>query len=146
MAAPLDLVAQRRRRGLGLYGALLLVGFLAGCSGYGEAEGVNRNDEVHRLAMVEDQIRSRGVSDPAVLRALEKVPRHLFVGSEHAGEAYDDHPLPIGYNQTISQPYIVALMTELLELEADSRVLEIGTGSGWNAGLIAHGVGSDDLV
>ena len=128
----------RRRRGLGLYGALLLVGFLAGCPGYGEAEGVNRNDEVHRLAMVEDQIRSRGVSDPAVLRALEKVPRHLFVGSEHAAEAYDDHPLPIGYNQTISQPYIVALMTELLELEADSRVLEIGTGSGYQAAVLAE--------
>ena len=121
-------------RGLGICAALVLVG----CLGRSEAEGVNRDDEVRRLAMVESQIRSRGVSDPAVLRALEKVPRHLFVGSEHASEAYDDHPLPIGFDQTISQPYIVALMTELLELEADSRVLEIGTGSGYQAAVLAE--------
>ena len=128
----------RQGRGLGFYGALVLVGCLAGCPGYGEAEGVNRDHEARRLAMVEGQIRSRGVSDPAVLRALEKIPRHLFVGSEFAAEAYDDRPLPIGFNQTISQPYIVALMTELLGLEEDSRVLEIGTGSGYQAAVLAE--------
>jgi protein-L-isoaspartate(D-aspartate) O-methyltransferase len=91
-----------------------------------------------RHQMVETQIRSRGVSDPAVLAAMETVPRHLFVPGDWQQEAYADHPLPIGYGQTISQPYIVAWMTELLGMEAGDRVLEIGTGSGYQAAILGQ--------
>ena len=91
-----------------------------------------------RLQMVEATIRRRGVSDPEVLRAMETVPRHRFVLPEYLDAAYGDHPLPIGFGQTISQPYIVALMTELLQLEPDSKVLEIGTGSGYQAAVLAE--------
>ncbi|MEA3337264.1 MAG: protein-L-isoaspartate(D-aspartate) O-methyltransferase [Chloroflexota bacterium] len=92
----------------------------------------------NRLAMVEDTIRSRGVSDPDVLRAMETIPRDRFVLPEHIKLAYDDHPLPIGYGQTISQPYIVALMTEMLQLDPQEKVLEIGTGSGYQAAVLAE--------
>jgi protein-L-isoaspartate(D-aspartate) O-methyltransferase len=88
--------------------------------------------------MVETQIVARGVRDPRVLAAMRKVPRHLFVDPAQRAEAYEDHPLPIPGNQTISQPYIVALMTELLELEPSSRVLEIGTGSGYQSAVLAE--------
>lgn len=88
--------------------------------------------------MVETQIKARGVKAERVLRAMEKVPRHLFVPQEYLDEAYDDHPLPIGYGQTISQPYIVAYMTELLNLEPGDKVLEIGTGSGYQAAILAE--------
>jgi protein-L-isoaspartate(D-aspartate) O-methyltransferase len=91
-----------------------------------------------RLAMVRDQIEKRGVSDPAVLEAMRVVPRHLFVPQEWTGDAYADHPLPIGYGQTISQPYIVAWMTELLQGKPGDRVLEIGTGSGYQAAVLAE--------
>jgi protein-L-isoaspartate(D-aspartate) O-methyltransferase len=91
-----------------------------------------------RQQMVETQIRERGVSDPAVLAAMERVPRHLFVPSEWLSEAYADHPLPIGYGQTISQPYIVAWMTELLGLAPGARVLEVGTGSGYQAAILGE--------
>lgn len=91
-----------------------------------------------RQEMVDSTIRARGVSDAAVLRAMEKVPRHRFVPENYLGQAYADHPLPIGYGQTISQPYIVALMTELLDLEPGERVLEIGTGSGYQAAVLAE--------
>ena len=91
-----------------------------------------------RMDMVERQIRSRGVSDQAVLQAMERVPRHAFVPDEYLSQAYADHPLPIGYGQTISQPYIVALMTELLQLTSDDRVLEIGTGSGYQAAILGE--------
>jgi protein-L-isoaspartate(D-aspartate) O-methyltransferase len=91
-----------------------------------------------RHQMVETQIRARGVSDPAVLAAVDTVPRHQFVPSESLQDAYADHPLPIGYGQTISQPYIVAWMTELLRLERGDRVLEIGTGSGYQAAILAE--------
>ena len=94
--------------------------------------------ETLRQAMVERQIIARGVEAPPVLAALGSVPRHLFVPSDQSSEAYDDHPLPIGYDQTISQPYVVALMTELLDLGSDSRVLEIGTGSGYQAAVLAE--------
>ena len=87
--------------------------------------------------MVETQIRSRGITDPAVLRAMETVPRHLFVPAELRSEAYEDHPLPIGYGQTISQPYIVALMTQMLRLHPGDRVLEIGTGCGYQTAVLA---------
>jgi len=83
-------------------------------------------------------IRQRGVRDPAVLAAMARVPRHRFVQPEHQAYAYGDHPLPIGYGQTISQPYIVALMTEALQLSAGARVLEIGTGSGYQAAILAE--------
>jgi len=88
--------------------------------------------------MVETQIARRGVGDPRVLNALRSVPRDRFVPSELAGEAFDDHPLPIGHGQTISQPYIVAFMTAALDLEPDDRVLEIGTGSGYQAAVLAE--------
>ena len=91
-----------------------------------------------RHQMVEQTIRARGVTDPEVLRAMETVPRHRFVLPRYLGQAYADHPLPIGYGQTISQPYIVALMTELLDLEPGERVLEIGTGSGYQAAVLAE--------
>jgi len=91
-----------------------------------------------RQWMVETQIRARGVSDEAVLAAMETVPRHEFVLDRYLGQAYADHPLPIGYGQTISQPFIVAWMTELLELERSDKVLEIGTGSAYQAAVLAE--------
>ena len=91
-----------------------------------------------RHRMVETQIKARGVKDPRVLAAMEKVPRHEFVPPEYLDQAYADHPLPIGYGQTISQPYIVAVMTELLQLEPGDKVLEIGTGSGYQAAILAE--------
>ena len=87
--------------------------------------------------MVKAQLLTRGISDAAVIRAMREVPRHEFVTAEDATEAYDDHPLPIGYGQTISQPYIVAYMTEALRLNGHERVLEIGTGSGYQAAVLA---------
>jgi protein-L-isoaspartate(D-aspartate) O-methyltransferase len=89
-----------------------------------------------RAQMVEDGIVGWGISDPAVVAALGTVPRHLFVPAEYLGQAYENHPLPIGWGQTISQPYIVALMTEALELEPGEKVLEIGTGSGYQAAVL----------
>ena len=91
-----------------------------------------------RLEMVRDTIAARGVTDPDVLRAMRTVPRHLFAPSDYLDEAYADHPLPIGYGQTISQPYVVAWMTELLELQPGDKVLEIGTGSGYQAAVLAE--------
>jgi protein-L-isoaspartate(D-aspartate) O-methyltransferase len=91
-----------------------------------------------REAMVGKQIVARGVKDRAVLAAMRKVPRHAFISSEMAGVAYRDGPLAIGWEQTISQPYIVALMTELGGLRPGGRVLEIGTGSGYQAAVLAE--------
>ena len=88
--------------------------------------------------MVRDQIEQRGVRNPEVLRVLRATPRHQFVPAAVRGMAYSDHPLPIGHGATISQPYIVALMTELLEPEKNQRVLEIGTGSGYQAAVLAQ--------
>ena len=97
------------------------------------------NDYVQaREIMVEKQLVSRGVNDPRVLQAMAKVPRHLFLESELWEHAYEDHPLPIGANQTISQPYIVALMLEALELKGTERVLEVGTGSGYAAAVLSE--------
>ncbi|MBI5420156.1 MAG: protein-L-isoaspartate(D-aspartate) O-methyltransferase [Deltaproteobacteria bacterium] len=90
-----------------------------------------------RLAMVKDQIQDRGISDSRVLSALRVVPRHLFVPPEYRSQAYADHPLPIGEGQTISQPYIIAFMTEILRLQPTDRVLEVGTGSGYQAAVAA---------
>ncbi len=91
-----------------------------------------------RIAMVRDQIEARGVSDPRVLDAMRTVPRHLFVPEALRDVAYSDYPLPIGYAQTISQPFIVAIMTELLEPQPEHKVLEIGTGSGYQAAVLSR--------
>ena len=91
-----------------------------------------------RLRMVERQIKGRGVRDGRVLDAMRKVPRHLFLPPEKADQAYEDHPVSIGRGQTISQPYMVALMTEALELRGDEKVLEIGTGSGYQTAILAE--------
>jgi protein-L-isoaspartate(D-aspartate) O-methyltransferase len=91
-----------------------------------------------RQFMVDSQLRARGVSDPRVLDAMLRVPRHEFVPEPYRDRAYDDHPLPIGDNQTISQPYIVALMLESLQLKPSDKVLEIGTGSGYATALLAE--------
>ena len=95
-------------------------------------------DAARRARMVETQIVPRGVRDPRVLDAMRRVPRHLFVEPGERAHAYEDHPLPIGGSQTISQPYIVALMTELLGLPPRARVLEIGTGSGYQSAVLSQ--------
>ena len=94
--------------------------------------------ERKREEMVRSQIEARGIRDPLVLSAFRKVPRHLFVSEALREQAYGDYPLPIGEQQTISQPYIVAEMTQALELGQDDRVLEIGTGSGYQAAILAQ--------
>src|SRR5262249_4103308 len=99
-----------------------------------DADGVGRERE----RMVVQQIAARGVSDARTPAAMRKVPRHLFVPPSLAGEAYDDGPLPIGHGQTISQPYIVGFMTQALGLEAGGKVLEVGTGSGYQAAVLAE--------
>ena len=91
-----------------------------------------------RERMVNTQIAARGIRDPRVLAAMRKVPRHLFVDEALKDQAYGDYPLPIGEGQTISQPYIVALMTEALELKGPEKVLEVGTGSGYQAAILAE--------
>ncbi len=91
-----------------------------------------------RAAMVERQIESRGINDRAVLRAMSSVPRHLFVPAPYRSQAYEDYALPIEQGQTITQPYIVALMTQCLSISQGDKVLEIGTGSGYQAAVLAH--------
>jgi protein-L-isoaspartate(D-aspartate) O-methyltransferase len=91
-----------------------------------------------RNAMVTEQIEARGIKDPNVLRAMRIVPRHFFVPASKQRFAYDDFPLPIGQEQTISQPYIIGFMTDALQLKSDSKVLEIGTGSGYQAAVCAE--------
>ena len=94
--------------------------------------------ETARRLMVSEQIERRGIKNPRLLDTLRKVPRHLFVSAELEKKAYDDDPLPIGAGQTISQPFIVALMTSLLSLEGNENILEIGTGSGYQAAILAN--------
>ncbi len=91
-----------------------------------------------RLAMVQDQLAREGVADPRVLQAMREVPRHLFVPEEHRARAYQPYPLPIGEGQTISQPYVVAFMTEILRLGPGDKVLEVGTGSGYQAAVASR--------
>src|SRR5262245_37981274 len=93
---------------------------------------------VARRRMVEQQLRARGIHDPHVLRIMAAIPRHLFVDEALTARAYSDHALPIGEEQTISQPYMVALMTQALELKGDEKVLEIGTGSGYQTAILAE--------
>ncbi len=108
---------------------------LAAVAGFGDAF-----DErvAERELLVERTIEARGVSDPDVLRAMRRVPRHAFIPERQSRNAYQDYPLPIGHGQTISQPYIVAYMTEVLEIEEGESVLEIGTGSGYQAAVLAE--------
>jgi len=94
--------------------------------------------ETMRTAMVEEQIAARGITDKKVINTMLQVPRHLFVAESQWDSAYNDYPLPIGMGQTISQPYIVALMTENLKLTGKEKVLEIGTGSGYHAAILAE--------
>src|SRR5437588_277853 len=91
-----------------------------------------------RQLMVESQLRARGISDPPVLDAMLRVPRHEFVPEPYRSQAYEDHPLPIGESQTISQPYVVALMHESLQIASTDKVLEVGTGSGYVTALLAE--------
>ena len=93
--------------------------------------------KISRERMVREQIEGRGVTNPLVLEAMRAVPRHLFVAEALAVKAYEDHPLPIGHGQTISQPYVVAVMSDLLSARPGMRVLEIGTGSGYQAAVLA---------
>jgi protein-L-isoaspartate(D-aspartate) O-methyltransferase len=102
-----------------------------------DSEASNRYHE-RRMEMVEKQIEARGVRNPRVLEALRNVPRHRFVRKQDVGRAYSDGPLPIGHNQTISQPYIVGLMTSLLDPQPGDIILEIGTGSGYQAAVLAE--------
>ena len=96
------------------------------------------NFEIQRKKMVEDQIQKRGVRDPSVLSAMARVEREKFVPEQFRDMAYSDGPLPIGYKQTISQPYIVAYMTEKLQVDSNHKVLEIGTGSGYQAAILGE--------
>ncbi len=123
--------------GMALSVVFLLAGvaFLPTSSG---AQGEGDSYATARAHMVETQIRARGIKDPRVLAAMGEVRRHLFVPPAFRDRAYDDSPLPIGDGQTISQPYIVALMTSLLELKPNDKVLEIGTGSGYQAAVLSH--------
>ncbi len=102
-----------------------------------EREEIRNDYRLARERMVKNQLVSRGIRDQGVLHVMSKVPRHLFVEEALLGEAYNDHPLPIGHGQTISQPYIVALMTEALLLKGTEKVLEIGTGSGYQTAILA---------
>jgi len=111
-----------------------LLYIVSACSG----EDVSKDFTKQRNLMVTTQIESRGVKSKKVLEAMRKVERHMFVPKEYKSAAYEDHPLPIGEGQTISQPYIVALMTEVLNSDGTRKVLEIGTGSGYQAAVLAE--------
>ena len=128
-----------RRILAGLMLGLLMAALPAGVT------AADRWDESRRL-MVEQQIRQRGVTDPRVLAAMETVPRHLFVPEPQRPSAYADTPLPIGQGQTISQPYMVARMTELLGVGPGAKVLEIGTGSGYQSAVLSEVVGPKGSV
>lgn len=120
--------------------ALFAVPILLPISVWPFAEGPAAIDRFARLRleMVEQDLRGRGIRDPQVLEAMMLVPRHLFVDEREREAAYQDRPLPIGEGQTISQPFVVALMTELLELKGGDKVLEIGTGSGYQAAVLSQ--------
>ena len=124
---------------------ILLVMFVSACRAVEDGSRQQQNLIVDqdvfvqkRHKMVQEQIERRGIRDKLVLEAMRKVPRHLFVPDYLKDQAYIDSPLPIGNNQTISQPYIVAFMTEALKLKGDEKVLEIGTGSGYQAAVLAE--------
>jgi protein-L-isoaspartate(D-aspartate) O-methyltransferase len=129
-----------RRKGFPVLAFSMIFTFFAGCADGKRASDLNPDGDfrIMREKMVETQIKARGVKDPRVLSVMLKVERHLFVPKKLQPSAYMDQPLPIGEGQTISQPYIVALMTELLELKREEKVLEIGTGSGYQAAILAE--------
>jgi protein-L-isoaspartate(D-aspartate) O-methyltransferase len=135
----LHCIVAKAAGGLGLLGALALLGAQ-------ETEPTAAAYRARRLEMVKRQIHRRGIHNPAVLEALATVPRHRFVPWHLRALAYEDEPLPIGHGQTISQPYIVGLMTELIEPEKSMRVLEIGTGSGYQAAVLAQCVAEVDTI
>lgn len=128
------------RRGI----AGLLLGLLLAALP-GDVRGADRETEARRL-MVEQQVRRRGITDPLVIAAMGKVPRHLFVPEAQRPAAYRDTPLAIGQGQTISQPYMVARMTELLGIGPEDKVLEIGTGSGYQSAVLSEIVGPKGQV
>lgn len=111
-----------------------------GCAGVGfeRTSPGGQGRDAERAAMVQEQLRARDIRSARVLDAMGRVPRHLFVPESQRGAAYADHPLPIGYDQTISQPYIVAFMTQALDVRPTDRVLEIGTGSGYQAAILGE--------
>jgi protein-L-isoaspartate(D-aspartate) O-methyltransferase len=115
---------------------LIIMMFFFSSPQKGDAAGFDYTAK--RLQMVQQQIQRRGVQDPRVIAAMQKVERHLFVPITYRHQSYEDHPLPIGHGQTISQPFIVALMTELLALDGTEKVLEIGTGSGYQAAILGE--------
>lgn len=127
-------------------GYLYLVGLLlVGCNQPGQHRSEVMNDSAQQEewkeraeTMVENQIADRGIDDQRVLKAMKNTPRHLFVPPNQRKYAYRDRPLPIGYKQTISQPFIVGFMSDLLQLDGDEKVLEIGTGSGYQAAILAQ--------
>jgi len=143
------------RRSAILYGTAVMTACCFLCNGTGQ-KNVGRihamKNETYkqaRMDMVNRQIRARGIHDERVLRAMQKVRRHCFVPPDYRHAAYADEPLPIGHQQTISQPYIVAYMTQALSLKGDEKVLEIGTGSGYQAAVLAelaHEVYSIEIV
>ncbi len=113
--------------------------FLFSCSGQSETDSSKEEQyAARRQTMVDMQLARRDVTDRDVLDAMRTVPRHLFVPEKYREEAYRDHPVPIGEGQTISQPYIVGIMTQLLDINSTSKVLEIGTGSGYQAAVLAE--------
>jgi protein-L-isoaspartate(D-aspartate) O-methyltransferase len=133
----------------GLVEALASGMLVMACAGNGQnGQGSGREPEWERLrhAMVDQQLRTRGIADARVLQAMREVPRHLFVPAEYTAEAYADSPLPIGSGQTISQPYIVALMTELARPHPEDRALEVGTGCGYQAAVLAKLVARVDTI
>jgi protein-L-isoaspartate(D-aspartate) O-methyltransferase len=141
-----------------LHGVVCGVGMLAmiacaagpggsrGGGGSGNGNPAQPDWAAARAAMVDEQLRPRGITDARVLAAMRETPRHLFVPEGVARDAYADSPLPIGHGQTISQPYIVALMTELARPQPTDRALEIGTGSGYQAAVLARLVAHVDTI
>ncbi|HVT61486.1 MAG TPA: protein-L-isoaspartate(D-aspartate) O-methyltransferase [Thermoanaerobaculia bacterium] len=136
----MDSDRRRAARGRALLAALILGGIASAmAASWKRDESASANDA---RTMVEEQIRRRGITDRRVLAAMEQVPRDRFVPEGERRGAYGDHPLPIGFGQTISQPYVVALMSSLAVLTPRSRVLEIGTGSGYQAAVLSRLAGS----
>jgi protein-L-isoaspartate(D-aspartate) O-methyltransferase len=121
-----------------ILGIILLFGYAVAMPTVADAKNSETDFARQRRQMVTSQLRGRDITEEAVLRAMATVPRHLFVPSKIRSLAYEDSPLPIGHDQTISQPYIVALMSQLLSLDSGDKVLEIGTGSGYQAAVLAE--------
>lgn len=120
-----------------MMGLSLMMAVFWGCARGKQVEG-EVNFAKMRERMVEEQLVRRGIKDAEVLRAMRTVERHLFVPEAHRGSAYNDYPLPIGEGQTISQPYMVALMTDLLDISKEEKALEVGTGSGYQAAVLSE--------